>query len=207
VTVAHGATVRRPRSHIRPGAVIAVCLVAAGALLVARTHDNARTGITDGALHEQELIARYQSAIHDAVLHWGRIEIMGMQPAIADLRRGGDDAPAIAGEAQAWQRGLSGIQASFARVRAPSSLLPSQRLFRAALGAYVDAAMTTVQAARASAAQRDAFIREAVQDAMRGDCLYDQAGVELQAARADADLPATPDFPDHLCPAEVGSRG
>lgn len=152
-------------------------------------------------------VQAWQAAIRQPVQHWGRIEVLGMQPAISDLRAGtGVPAVTIAGEARAWQSGLRDVRARMDAAMPPGGLLSAARLFDQAVVLYLQAAETVEQAASGPQAARLQLIDRAVRTAMRGDCAYDSASVVLQQARLDAGLGTTADFPDHTC-ASTGGGG
>jgi hypothetical protein len=194
---------RTTRKHSRRSALIigiGACVVVAG-VVTAVTWPRATSTAADR-------ITAYQAAIKDPVQHWGRIEIYGMQAAISDLRAGtGVPAEAITGEAQAWRDALVQIRGQFIAADAPSELGPASAKFQQALALYLEAADTVKQATIAAPDVRQALIDRAVAAARQGDCVYDDASVDLQNARHSADLPTTPDFPNHPCAAAGAGDG
>jgi hypothetical protein len=150
-------------------------------------------------------ISAFQAAIHEPVQHWGRIEIYGMRPAIADLAGGTGDAPpaAIGAEARAWQNGFAQIGQQLDAATVPGYLSHAMALFKQALADYVHAARFVEQGAAINGEARTGLLDQAAAAAQSGDCAYDDASVAIQQARHDAGLGTTIDFPDHPC---AGSR-
>lgn len=146
-------------------------------------------------------IQDFQSAIQQPVQHWGKIEIYGMRPAMADLAQGTGQAPpsAIGQEARAWQDGFRQISQQLDAVSVPGALSHAMTLFKYALADYEQAASLVERAASEQSAARGALLSQAAQVAQNGDCAYDDASVELQHARQAAGLGTTTDFPDHPC--------
>ncbi|MDQ3758270.1 MAG: hypothetical protein M3394_10525 [Actinomycetota bacterium] len=172
--------------------VVAAAVVPAGLIFADSRADDSR----------REAVLAYEKAILPIVSEWGRIEVQGMRPAISDLRTDGEGVPpdAIVTEAQAWQSALQGIRRRLAEQRPPSSLRPAARLFDQAVVRYLEAAEAFEQAARATGDAREAGIADGIDRVREGSRLYNEASMDLQAARRRAGLEPTPDFPDH--PAE-----
>jgi hypothetical protein len=171
------------------GACVAALVVVA--VLGARSASAPRT---------DELVA-FEAAIHDPIQHWGKIEVLGMRPAMFDLRRGsGVPAAAIAEEARQWQEGMREIGRQLAAAHAPASESQVVPLFTRALAGYVNAAALVERAAGSDAGSaRNALLDEAISSAQHGDCVYDDASMAIQHARLQAGLGTTIDFPDHAC--------
>jgi hypothetical protein len=145
-------------------------------------------------------INAFQAAIHEPIQHWGKVEILGMRPAMGDLRRGTGVPPeAIGQEAQAWQAGLAQVGRQLDAATVPGYLSHAMTLFKQALAEYVHVAVSVQQAAATDGAARTGLLDQAAASALRGDCIYDDASVEIQQARHDAGLATTRDFPDHPC--------
>jgi hypothetical protein len=145
-------------------------------------------------------IDAFQAAIHAPVQHWGKVQVLGMRPAMGDLRRGtGVPAATIAQEAQAWQSGLALVGRQLDAVSVPPYLSHAMALFKQALAQYTDVAVLVQQAAATDGPARISLLDQAVASGLRGDCIYDDASVEIQQARRDAGLGTTRDFPDHPC--------
>jgi hypothetical protein len=175
--------------------VVAALLVIATAVVVGVAR-------RDNGLSKAEVL-RYQDDILELVQEWGRIEVQGMRPAIADLRTEGEGIPAetIAGEARAWQAGLGRIRSDLREVDAPEGLEAVAARFDSAMDPYLEAAATFEQAASAAdAGERERLIGEGIEQVRRGARRYNEASMLFQAARRRVGLPTTPDFPDH--PAE-----
>ena len=176
-------------------------LLLAGVVLVAAVAFLALTRDDDGPSRDEVL--RYQDDIVDLARRWGRIEVQGMRPAIADLRTEGEGVPAvtIAGEARAWHSGLSGIREELRDVDVPDGLEAVALGFDDAMGHYLDAARTFESAAEAAPPRREPLIERGVSQVRRGAARYNEASMLLQDARRRVGLPPTDDFPDQ--PAEV----
>jgi hypothetical protein len=143
-------------------------------------------------------VVRYQQAILPYVQEWGRIEILGMRPAVADLQSGnGVPAAAIATEADAWTAGLGEIRDQLHAIQTPPELRPAASLFDRAIVQYLAAAQLFGEAARATPADRPSLIATGRADVHAGTRLYNQAALVLQSVRHRAGLPKSPDFPDH----------
>jgi len=150
-------------------------------------------------------VQAWQAEIMPPVQHWGQIEILGMRPAISDLRAGtGVPAITVAGEARAWQSGLRDVRSGMDAAHPPAGLLAAARLFDQALALYLQAAETIERAASGPVEARVALIDRAVSTAMQADCVYDSASAVLQQARIEAGLGTTADFPDHTCSSTGG---
>jgi hypothetical protein len=196
--VSAGGSVRRHSPAKRGGlrrvsllAVAASAIVVVVLLVVFRSH---ATTVNSTAVES------FQAAMKAPVQHWGKIEVYGMRPAMADLRSGTGVGPeAIAEEARAWQRGLADVGRQLDAISAPSTLGQPLSLFKQALAGYVHVAWLVEQAAGAGEGTRQELLSQAVAAAKRADCVYDDGSVQLQSARLAAGLRKTPDFPDHQC--------
>jgi hypothetical protein len=151
-----------------------------------------------------EQVQKYQDKLFPLVQEWGRIEIQGMRPAIADLDTPGEGVPpeTIAVEAEAWRDGLREIRAKIARVPAPSKLQRANMLFDQAISQYIQAAEVFAAAARANGTVRSIGVENGVKVASEGARIYNEASIVLQQARTQVGLPRTPDFPSE----PAGSR-
>lgn len=155
-------------------------------------------GGTSGSTRRQRrAIEAYQATLLPIVQEWGRIEVQGMRPAIADLAGGEFPAETVGGEARAWQSGLIELQGKLTALSAPKPLGKSKAVFEKAMVRYIDAAKLFEQAAEGPAADRRAGIDRGIAAATDGDRLYNQASILLQNARHHVGLSTTPDFPDH----------
>jgi hypothetical protein len=189
---------RTRRLSLRASSVMALAAVALLAGLVAVSRE-AQPGPSAGD------ISAYQDSIHAAIQHWGQIEIYGMQPAIADLRNGRGVGPeAIGGEAAAWGRGLEQVRQQLQGVTPPSGLSHAADLFQEALGKYLQVAKLVEQATAVDGAARLELLDHAALLGRSGDCVYDNASVDLQNARVAAGLGTTADYPDHQCSTPSG---
>lgn len=145
-------------------------------------------------------ITTFQTAIAQPIQHWGKIEVLGMRPAVQDLIQGSDlPSETIGAEASAWQDGLRQVGQQLAAANVPGVLSHSMSLFKQALSAYMQAAILIQKATAVQGAARTSLLDQAAQTAQHGDCIYDDASLELQHARIAAGLGTTRDFPDQPC--------
>lgn len=143
-------------------------------------------------------VLTYHEKLLPLVTEWGKIEIQGMRPAIADLDSGeGVPAEMIAGEARAWTEGLEELREKIRRLPAPGSLGRANRLFDESIVFYIDAARTFERAALGPAQDRAKGVDKGVHQASEGARVYNKASMVLQAARRSVGLPTSSDFPDH----------
>lgn len=181
------------RARLVGGAVAALAVVAAsvvGVLAVRSDGDGMAATATD--------VASYQAAIEPLVTEWGRIEIQGMRPAIADLVAGEGVPPeTIGAEASAWQSAFVGLRERMRAVPVPASLEASAHAFDAALQRYIDAAVLFGRAASESTGRRRTLVEEGVAAARDGARLYNEASYGLQEVRRRAGLGMTDVFPDN----------
>lgn len=185
---------RRPRRVRRRGVIgLAVLVLLAGvtALAVSARNDERKA-------EEREALVAFQDKLVPLAQEWGRIEVQGMRPAIADLQSGeGVPAATIAGEARAWQAGLEGLRTKISELDPPASLTRAMAVFDRAMGRYIDAAAAFEAAADGPAESRQAGIERGVEAALEGARLYNEASLLLQRARQRLGLPPTADFPNH----------
>ncbi|HVF73773.1 MAG TPA: hypothetical protein VM938_01890 [Acidimicrobiales bacterium] len=173
------------------GAVVVLALAVGVGVLVAPRNDRP-------SAREVEAL---QEALRGPTQHWGRLEIQGMRAAVADLQAPeGVPDELIGGEARAWQSSLSDIAGRIEGIRTSDDLRPIVTAFRRAVDPYLDAARLFEQATTVTGAERTALIERGAAAAQQGAVLYNEASMQLQAARRRAGLPPTTDFPDH--PAE-----
>src|SRR5258708_6201774 len=160
----------RSRAGVRGIVVLAIGVCIIVAAIVATVTRNSVP-----ALASQ--VNAFQTAIHEPIQHWGRIEIYGMRPAIADLVQGTGDAPpsAIGAEARAWQNGFTQIGQQLDAVIVPGALSHAMVLFKQALADYAHAAVLVEQATTADGTVRTGLLSQAVASAQGGDCVYDDA--------------------------------
>lgn len=142
-------------------------------------------------------VLTYQDGILGHVREWGRIEVQGMRPAVADLQsEGGVPDETIAGEARAWQTAFRRIRGDLRAVDAPGELAAVAAAFDRAIADYLRAAATFERAAStAPGAERDRLVDEGVAVVRRGAARYNEASMLLQDARRTVGLPKTDDFP------------
>jgi hypothetical protein len=172
-------------------AVPVVAALAIGALVVLRASDDVPPAA-------RQAIVSYQEAVHPLAVEWGKIEILGMRPAIGDLLAGeGVPAETIAGEARHWQSTLASLRDRVAAVPPPDGLEEASRLFDASLAAYIEAARLFEAAADGPPGDaRRATVDRGIERAQEGARLYNEASLRLQAARKLVGLGPTEDFPN-----------
>jgi hypothetical protein len=189
---------RRRRRGVRVTLVAAVAVCSTAAVLISVL------GRATAASPAQ--VTAFQAAAKDPIQHWGKIEVLGMRPAIADLRQGTGVPPAlIAAEARAWEAGLADIGRQLDAIEVAADLRSTMALFQGALAEFLRSARFVEQAASVPGAARGALIDTAIAAAQHGDCLYDDGGVALQQARGRAGMGGTADFPSHPCASAGGS--
>jgi len=171
------------------GAALAIAGIAAG---VARGTPSGRTTAAE--------VEAYQASIAEPLRHWGKIEALGMRPAVADLRAGQGVPPSwIAGEARAWRSGLAQVRAQLDAAVAPPPLRRAADLLDQSVRMYLGAATLFEQAASVPRAEAPPLIRRGVDQAAQADCLFDTAAVQIQDARRAAGLDTDPGLPDQPC--------
>jgi hypothetical protein len=176
--------------------VVAVLVLGGVAVVAVVTAWATRSGPGE-AVSRDEVLA-YQEGILGHVRQWGRIEVQGMRPAVADLQsKGGVPAESIAGEARAWQTAFRRIRRDLRAVHAPGELAAVAAAFDRAIADYLRAAATFERAAStAPGAEQDRLVDDGLAVVRRGAARYNEASMLLQAARRAAGLPPTDDFPD-----------
>jgi hypothetical protein len=142
------------------------------------------------------LLEAYQEKLFPLAEEWGRIEVQGMRPAIADLSSGEGVPPeAIVTEAEAWTSGLEGIRTKMKALDVPPRLVRASRLFDQSMLRYIEAA-GAFRTAAATTGDRRAAIDRGIEIATDGARIYNEASIVLQAERRRVGLAPTPDFPD-----------
>lgn len=145
---------------------------------------------------ERDAVVRYQEAVHPITVEWGKIEILGMRPAIGDLREeGGVPAETIAGEARHWQATLATLREQLAAVEAPLPLRRAAALFDESIVLYIDAARNFERAASSTGDAQVRGIEDGIAKVREGTQRFNQAAVQLQDARRQVGLAPTDDFP------------
>jgi hypothetical protein len=174
-------------------AVVVLVVALTGAGLAARVSDSASTSRGSTA----ELLA-YERALLPVAKDWGSIEVLGMRPAVADLRTGGPlgRPDLVATQARAWLAALQADRDKLRALAAPASVRAAGPLLDRSIALYVDAASSFLAAATGPVTERVARIERGIDQARRGALLYNDASAVLQAARRAHGLPPTPDFPD-----------
>jgi hypothetical protein len=143
----------------------------------------------------------YEARTIAIVKDWGSIEVLGMQPAIRDLRPGsGVTAEAFDTEVQAWTSALTKDKEQYDAIPVPPRLGEFRSSVDSALDAYLGVARTLGRAAAASGTRRAALINEAVKAGAAGDAIFDRGVAALQRARRELGLPPNPDYPQSSPP-------
>jgi hypothetical protein len=174
--------------------LVAIVLVA-GAIGVFALLSGGSDGKPDAGRAE---IEAYEAKLLPLVQEWGRIEIQGMRPAISDLVSGEGVPPeTVGGEARAWRAGFVDLRKKIAEVPAPPALARAKLLFDRAMVRYIAAAEEFERAADGPVEQRQAGIDKGIAAATDGAALYNDASLQLQAARKRVGLPPSKDFPNH----------
>jgi hypothetical protein len=150
---------------------------------------------------DRKKLLAYEAKLVPLVKNWGKIEIDGMRPAIADLASGPGNTSvppeAIAGEARAWQEGLTQIRADMTKLTPPASLKRAAELFDQSIVKYLAAAKSFEQAASSTGEAQKKGIEAGSRQAGDGATIYNDASLLLQRARHKVGLPTSPDFPDY----------
>lgn len=168
-------------------------------LLIAVGVGAARLLEGDGAASPaaRDAVVRYQEAVHPITVEWGKIEILGMRPAIGDLREeGGVPAETIAGEARHWQATLASLREQLAAVQAPARLERASALFDESIALYIEAARLFEAAASATGSAQEQGIADGITKVRQGTARYNEAAMAIQDARRRVGLATTEDFPD-----------
>ena len=153
---------------------------------------------TDLPLVASEIDA-YSSVLAEVADSWGAIEVLGMRPAVADLRTGeGVPADAIVTQTRAWRSSFDDYRRDLEAMDVPHGLQEAHRLFLTALDRYHDAARLFGDAAQRASHGQSFDVETGIEAAKVGADLFDRAATELQQVRARAGLPAHPAFPSGL---------
>jgi hypothetical protein len=180
--------VRRTVVAAMAAGVVAVVAVVVAAVVLRAADD-------DGPSRAE--VETYEEAILPLVREWGRIEVQGMRPAVADLQSGeGVPAATVAGEARAWHAAFERLRSQLRAVAAPEGMEEVAHGFDRAMADYLEAAATFEQAASAAdAEERSRLVDRGITVVQRGADRYDDASALLQEARRSVGLPPTDDFP------------
>ncbi|HEX9969764.1 MAG TPA: hypothetical protein VGB03_06465 [Acidimicrobiales bacterium] len=189
LATAGGSRVRARRGLV---AVPLMAVLAVAALVMLR--DGGNGAATPAA---RQAVLDYHQAVHPLAVEWGKVEILGMRPAIGDLLSGeGVPAETIAGEARHWQATLASLRERLAAVPVPDGLAEAARLFDASVAEYEKAARTFETAASTEGTARQQGIERGIDQAKAGARLYNEASMKLQTARKLVGLGPTEDFPN-----------
>lgn len=180
----------------------ALALVVAGLLLtylLPAVAEQVRGGpdLQPPAVTAPELVA-YEEALTPVVTDWGSIEILGMRPAIADLRAGTElgRPELVAVQARAWRAALDLDRRKLIDLSPPKALRQTHELLLDSMDHYLAATASFLAATAAEAADRERLIDEGIRQAKDGAQVYNQASTLLQAERRQLGLGPSPTFPD-----------
>lgn len=145
----------------------------------------------------RDAVVQYQEAVYPITVEWGKIEILGMRPAIGDLRdEGGVPAETIAGEARHWQATLASLRERLAAVRPPAGLERASASFDESIALYIEAARLFEAAASATGPAQEQGIADGITKVRQGTARFNEAAMVVQDARRRVGLAPTEDFPD-----------
>lgn len=182
------------------GAVLAVAALVLTVLAVwAAVGPSSGVRRTSSVAPSAAQLAAYENAILPTVQDWGSVVVLGMRPAVGDLR--GPSAAAlprslVIPQAQAWAAALRADREKLRAVPVQPGLDAAARLFDRSLLRYLDAAALFGRAAALSPAAGTRYVDAGVAAATAGDRLYNQASALLQAAHRRLGQPANPNFPN-----------
>lgn len=142
-------------------------------------------------------VVAYEQRVLPVVKDWGSIEVLGMRPAVADLRAGTTmGAPdVVRAQARAWRAALLVDRDRLRAARPPASLRRMAKLLDESLALYLRAVDDFTAATTVSGAARLARIEAGIARAREGAEIYDEASAVLAAVRRDVGLPASTGFP------------
>jgi hypothetical protein len=149
------------------------------------------------AITAPELVA-YEDALTPVVKDWGSIEILGMRPAIADLRAGTEFGrpELVAVQARAWRAALELDRRKLTDLSPPTALRQTHELLLDSMDRYLAATASFLAATAADAADRERLIDEGIRRAKDGAQVYNRASALLQSSRRELGLGSSPTFPD-----------
>jgi hypothetical protein len=126
-------------------------------------------------------LAAYQERVVPVVKDWGSIEVLGMRPAIADLRAGDElGAPeVVAAEARAWRAGLAKDRLALASAAAPHELDDVVRLLDQAMAGYVKATDLFLSSTEVAGSDRARLVEQGISAVTSGARTYDEASRRL----------------------------
>lgn len=154
-------------------------------------------GTSGRAADTSSAVVTYQAQVVPIVKDWGSVEVMGMRPAVADLRTGTDlgRPEIVAVQARAWRAALETDRAKLAALTPPAELRPMAALMDASMGLYLQAVQRFLDATAATGAQRGALLDQGIAAAREGADVYDRASAVLHQVRRAHGLPVTTEFP------------
>lgn len=151
---------------------------------------------SDGNRSTQAVVA-YQARVLPIVKDWGSVEVLGMRPAVSDLRAGTALArpEVVAAQARAWRASFNTDRARLAALTPPTELRSMASLMDDSLRLYLEAVDRFLDATKATGAQRRALIDQAISTVREGASVYDRASEVLHRVRKSHGLPLTQEFP------------
>lgn len=175
----------RPRRRIRPAVRALVVLAVVGGVLAAV--------LSSEAPPDPAEVQAFTTGLVPIVQDWGAVEILGMRPAVADLRDGTGVPPiTIVTEAQAWQAAFDGYERDLEALGTPRGLEDVVAQLRLSLSRYRDAA-AAFEAAAAAAAEGQAFdLDVGIDAASEGAETFDDAVATLNLVRRAVGLDPEP---------------
>ena len=141
-------------------------------------------------------VRAFSEGLAPIVQSWGSVEILGMRPAVADLRdAGGVPAGAIVTEAQAWQEAFAQNRRDLAALGIPAGLEDVVRMLEASLDHYIAAAKAFEAAAARVEDGASPDLDAGIDEAAAGAELFDRAAALLQELRRSPGLAPDPSLP------------
>jgi hypothetical protein len=172
-------------------------LGAASLVLATAVAVTAVVGLSDG-WHAQpkEPVLTYEAQVLPIVKDWGSVEVLGMRPAVADLRSGGAlGAPdVVAAQARAWRGALLADRTKLREARPPRVLRQMAALLDDSMSRYLLAVDFFESATKLMGRSRLVRIDEGIARAKEGARLFDDAARVLAKVRRDLGLPPSIGF-------------
>jgi len=188
---------RAPRWSLALVALTTLAVVAgAVALVVGTSRSGAPSGTTPTAHPDPAALAAYVSALRDPTARGGEVVEQEIKPSIAEVDSGQLAGPTLAARARSWKIAFARVRQSIDAIRVPTGLERAHELFDTALDAYTRVADLLLQAASATAPQRNALLDSALAAGRDADSAYDAAAALVQAALRAAGLPLDPNLPN-----------
>lgn len=139
---------------------------------------------------------RYEKKILVPIDDGGRLVQQEMKPSLADLESGSLGVTEAVGRANAWRGVLQQDRAAMVALKPPPFLRGIEKLWGAAVDAYLVIPDLFAEAARATGAARSALLDQAADAGNRADRLFDRAARAMQFHRRRLGLGPTHQLPD-----------